>query len=137
MLMVTNKQRVSSRGIEKIGLTSDKISKAEEDYRNANRSRSGNNLNFPDRIYRRVRKNPLLIVHLLAIGRNNEEALLHESYLGYHGRMLFFVQLIFSTRYDWGLPRWIIRLRMAQPKRLSTCWLAQLRAFSLSPMRCL
>ena len=64
-------------------------------------------------------------------------ALLHESYLGYHGRMLFFVQLIFSTRYDWGLPRWIIRLRMAQPKRLSTCWLAQLRAFSLSPMRCL
>ena len=65
------------------------------------------------------------------------EALLHESYLGYHGRMLFFVQLIFSTRYDWGLPRWIIRLRMAQPKRLSTCWLAQLRAFSLSPMRCL
>lgn len=73
MLMVTNKQRVSSRGIEKIGLTSDKISKAEEDYRNANRSRSGNNLNFPDRIYRRVRKNPLLIVHLLAIGRNNED----------------------------------------------------------------
>ena len=67
----------------------------------------------------------------------NRMALLHESYLGYHGRMLFFVQLIFSTRYDWGLPRWIIRLRMAQPKRLSTCWLAQLRAFSLSPMRCL
>ena len=67
----------------------------------------------------------------------NNSALLHESYLGYHGRMLFFVQLIFSTRYDWGLPRWIIRLRMAQPKRLSTCWLAQLRAFSLSPMRCL
>ena len=59
-------------------------------------------------------------------GFRSAMALLHESYLGYHGRMLFFVQLIFSTRYDWGLPRWIIRLRMAQPKRLSTCWLAQL-----------
>ena len=72
-----------------------------------------------------------------ALEEYQTEALLHESYLGYHGRMLFFGQLIFSTRYDWGLPPWIIRLRMAQPKRLSTCWLAQLRAFSLSPMSCL
>ena len=48
-------------------------------------------------------------------------ALLHESCLGYLCRMLFFVQLISSTRYDWGLPRWIIRLRIAQPRRLSTC----------------
>ncbi len=70
-------------------------------------------------------------------GLYNTAALLHESYLGHHCRMLFFVQLIFSTRYDWGLPTWIIRLRRAQPRRLSTCWLIQLRAFSLSPMRCL
>ena len=48
-------------------------------------------------------------------------ALLHESYSGYGCRMLFFVQLLFSIRSDWGLPRWIIRLRMAQPIRLSTC----------------
>ena len=48
-------------------------------------------------------------------------ALLHESCLGYLCRMLFPVQLISSTRYDWGLPRWIIRLRIAQPRRLSTC----------------
>ena len=65
------------------------------------------------------------------------EALLHESYRVYRFRLLFLCQLIFSTLYDWGLPTWIIRLRMAQPKRLSTCWFSQLRAFSLSPMRCL
>ena len=64
-------------------------------------------------------------------------ALLHESYRVYRFRLLFLCQLIFSTLYDWGLPTWIIRLRMAQPKRLSTCWFSQLRAFSLSPMRCL
>lgn len=73
MLMITNKQRVSSRGIEKIGLTSDEILKAEEDYRKENPSHSGKNLNFPDRIYRRVRKNPLLVVHLLAIGGKDED----------------------------------------------------------------
>lgn len=73
MLMVTNKQRVSSRGIEKIGLTSDEILNAEEDYRKENPSHSGKNLNFPDRIYRRVRKNPLLVVHLLAIGGKDED----------------------------------------------------------------
>ena len=66
-----------------------------------------------------------------------DKALLHEFYRVYPCRMLFFGQLLFSTLYDWGLPRWIMRLRMAQPKRLSTCWLPQLRAFSLSPMRCL
>ena len=64
------------------------------------------------------------------------EALLHESYLGYHGRMLFFGQFLFSTRYDSGLPKWIIRLRRAQPRRLSTCWLA-VRAFNVLPMSCL
>ena len=64
-------------------------------------------------------------------------ALLHESYSGYGFRLLFVCQLLFSIRYDSGLPKWIIRLRMAQPRRLSTCWLAQLRALSVSPMRCL
>ena len=72
-----------------------------------------------------------------AIGLALSMALLHEFYRVYPCRMLFFGQLLFSTLYDWGLPRWIMRLRMAQPKRLSTCWLPQLRAFSLSPMRCL
>ena len=64
-------------------------------------------------------------------------ALLHESYRRYGFVMLFICQLLFSIRYDSGLPRWIIRLRRAQPRRLSTCWLASLRALSWSPMRCL
>lgn len=64
-------------------------------------------------------------------------ALLHESYRRYGFGLLFVCQLLFSIRYDWGLPNWIIRLRMAQPRRLSTCWLASLRALSVSPMRCL
>ena len=64
-------------------------------------------------------------------------ALLHESYCRYGFGLLFVCQLLFSIRSDWGLPRWIIRLRMAQPIRLSTCWLASLRALSVPPMRCL
>ena len=35
-------------------------------------------------------------------------ALLHEFYRVYPCRMLFFGQLLFSTLYDWGLPRWIM-----------------------------
>ena len=80
-----------------------------------------------------IRKQLGLAVAVLAL----LGALLHEFYRVYPCRMLFFGQLLFSTLYDWGLPRWIMRLRMAQPKRLSTCWLASVRAFSLSPMRCL
>ena len=64
-------------------------------------------------------------------------ALLHESYSRYGFRLLFVCQLLFSLRYDWGLPTWIIRLRIAQPRRLSTCWLASLRAFNVLPMSCL
>ena len=67
----------------------------------------------------------------------HKAALLHESYSGYGFGVLLVCQLLFSIRSDWGLPRWIIRLRMAQPIRLSTCWLASLRALSVSPMRCL
>jgi len=74
LLMITNKQRVASRGIEKIGLTQDEISEAEERYRNETTSlHSGRHLNFPDRIYRRLRKKPLLAVHLLAIGQEGED----------------------------------------------------------------
>ena len=48
-------------------------------------------------------------------------ALLHESYSGYGFGLLLVCQFLFSIRSDWGLPCWIIRLRMAQPIRLSTC----------------
>ncbi|MGI6294464.1 MAG: Z1 domain-containing protein [Armatimonadota bacterium] len=68
-LRITNKQRVSSRGVEKTGLSSEEAEKAERDYREqlANARGDESNLNYPDRIYRRVRKRPLLIIHLLDV----------------------------------------------------------------------
>jgi hypothetical protein len=67
-LRVTNKQRVASRGVEKTGLTSVQIEGVEKTYRE-----SEGKENYPDRIYRKVRERPLLIVHLLAIGNENED----------------------------------------------------------------
>ncbi len=64
-LFITNKQRVSSRGIERVGLNEDQISACEGRYRELH---TGRTVNYPDRIYRAVRRRPLLVVHLLAIG---------------------------------------------------------------------
>ena len=73
MLMVTNKQRVSSRGITKVGLTESQVQAAESEY-DANRSPSpGGVTNYPDRIYTRIRSKPLLVIHLLAIGEENDD----------------------------------------------------------------
>ena len=63
-LMVTSRQRVSSRGIERAGLTETEVRCAEEEYR----QRYPNRRNYPDWIYREVRTRPLLVVHMLAIG---------------------------------------------------------------------
>ena len=72
-LMVTNKQRVSSRGITKAGLTAAQIRHAEDEY-DANRASSpGRTRNYPDWIYSRVRNKPLLVVHLLAIGEEDHD----------------------------------------------------------------
>lgn len=72
MLMVTNKQRVSSRGITKVGLTETEARRVEEEY-NAEKHRSGSEArNYPDWIYTRARTKPLLVVHLLTIGDTNE-----------------------------------------------------------------
>jgi len=67
-LRVTNKQRVASRGAEKAGLTPTEIAAAEAAYR----ASTGKD-NYPDRIYRKVRTQPLLIVHLLVIGKDDED----------------------------------------------------------------
>jgi hypothetical protein len=72
-LYITNKQRVASRGVEKVGLSVEEILTAEQTYwddpvnRGSVRSQ-GKSLNYPDRIYRIVRKRPLLVLHLLKIG---------------------------------------------------------------------
>jgi len=73
-VVITEKQRVSSRGIEAVGLSDSEIDKARDQYREEkNLSQSADHLNYPDRIYRWVRKRPLLIVHLLAIGSEDED----------------------------------------------------------------
>ncbi|MDX2111037.1 MAG: Z1 domain-containing protein [Verrucomicrobiota bacterium] len=66
-LRVTNKQRVSSRGIEKTGLTKEEIEMAEQGYQTPEVLASDKPINYPDRIYRAKRKRPLLIIHLLEI----------------------------------------------------------------------
>ena len=73
-LLVTEKQRVASRGVEKTGLTDDEIREAEEGYVPKSGARTeGKPLNFPDRVYRDVRKRPLFILHMLAIGGKDED----------------------------------------------------------------
>ena len=72
-LMVTSRQRVSSRGIERTGLTDDEARRAKEDYDSRNPSSGNRRANYPDWIYRKVRTTPLLVVHLLAIGEAEED----------------------------------------------------------------
>ena len=69
MLMVTNKQRVAGRGVEKEGLSEAVIQRVEKEYRDAN----GGRKNYPDLIYRKERSKPLLVVHLLGIGKRSED----------------------------------------------------------------
>ena len=69
LVMVTRKQRVASRGVERVGLTREQRATAEEEYRRSNPGIE----NRPDRIYRAERTIPLLIVHLLAIGERKED----------------------------------------------------------------
>ena len=74
-LLITNRQRVASRGVEQVGLTKDQIDKAKEGYaKGRGLTPSGSiNINYPDRIFRYVRNRPLLIVHLLAIGAEDQD----------------------------------------------------------------
>lgn len=73
-LRVTHKQRVSSRGIEKAGLTDEEIETAEQRYRALKVLDVTKPINYPDRIYRAERKRPLLIIHLLDIGQETKPA---------------------------------------------------------------
>ena len=69
MVMVTKKQRVASRGVERVGLTEEQRATAKAKYRQSNPGSE----NFPDRIYRMERTTPLLIIHLLAIGEEDKD----------------------------------------------------------------
>ena len=72
MLMITNKQRVSSRGIARIGLDDEEARRAEEEY-DANNATPTKRTNYPDRIYGPFRARALLVVHLLAIGAADDD----------------------------------------------------------------
>ncbi|WP_111748841.1 Z1 domain-containing protein [Salinisphaera orenii] len=73
-LYITNKARVSSRGVEAVGLSDNEREQAKKNFREeTSPPRESDRLNYPDRVYRAVRKRPLLIVHLLAIGKDGED----------------------------------------------------------------
>ncbi len=72
-LMVSNKQRVSSRGVAKACLTESQVKQAEGGYNATKMSSIGEPRNYPDWIYGKVRSKPLLVVHLLAIGAEGED----------------------------------------------------------------
>lgn len=56
--------RVASRGAEKVGLTSAEVAAAESEYVGKN---------VPDRAYRGKRKRPLLMLHVLDLGKERDE----------------------------------------------------------------
>ena len=71
-LWITNKQRVSTRGIARIGVDDEEARKAEDEY-DAKHATGRKRANYPDRIYGPVRKRALLVVHLLAIGTKEDD----------------------------------------------------------------
>ncbi len=71
-LMVSKKQRVSTRGIARIGVDDEDARQAEADY-DAKHSTAKKRTNYPDRIYGRVRARALLVIHLLAIGKADDD----------------------------------------------------------------
>lgn len=71
-LLVTNNARVASRGVEKTAVDPADAAAAEEAFKKNSGKKDGVT-NFPDAIYRRVRRKPLLIVHLLSIGEKGDD----------------------------------------------------------------
>tara|TARA_R110002126_G_scaffold86145_1_gene207917 strand:- start:135 stop:683 length:549 start_codon:yes stop_codon:yes gene_type:complete len=70
-LYITDNQRVASRGVERTGIELEDIRIVEEQYQSSPDYKEGSS--FPDRIYRKVRKRPLIIIHLLSIGLKGED----------------------------------------------------------------
>lgn len=64
------KARVASRGVEKVGVSSDVAAAAEAEYRKeqfAGKEPGSNKLNYPDRIYRAKRQKPLLVLYNIVL----------------------------------------------------------------------
>ena len=71
-LLITDNQRVASRGVERTGLDEAAAEAAEEAFRKTSDYKPGST-NYPDRIYRDVRNRPLLVLHLLSIGEKGDD----------------------------------------------------------------
>jgi hypothetical protein len=73
-LLLSNKERLASRGVEKSGLTPGRIKFAESSFvapaGTGSRRSSGKKINYPDRIYRITRERPLLMIHLVNVKPN-------------------------------------------------------------------
>ena len=74
-LIIGDNQRVSSRGIEIVGLSEEEKNEAERDYldNNPDKTKEGKPINYPGLAYRKKRKRPLLVIHLLVIGKKGED----------------------------------------------------------------
>ena len=70
-LLIGNRRKVASEGIEKTGLSRDQLERAEEIYRDSlkkeGRPAGNGRIECPDWAYRRKRARPLLMVHLIDI----------------------------------------------------------------------
>ena len=70
-LLVSNRQRVSTRGIERTGLSVEDRERAEraymEDPGRSGRPAGGRPIQYPDKAYREMRTKPLLMIHLIDI----------------------------------------------------------------------
>jgi hypothetical protein len=74
-LYISDKQRVSSRGIERVGVDRDLIEELEASYRSTHEKNSKGTWNYPDHLYRAKRPRPLLIIHLLAVEKKDSTIL--------------------------------------------------------------
>lgn len=59
--------RVASRGVEKIGVAAEDAARAEAEFISAHNLKGSRNVNFPDHIYRRARRKPLLVLFLISV----------------------------------------------------------------------
>ena len=75
-LLVSNRQRVSTRGIERTGLSGEERERAEREYLEdpgrSGRSTEGRPIQYPDKAYREKRTKPLLMIHLIDVNADGQ-----------------------------------------------------------------
>lgn len=86
-LLVSNRHRVSSRGIERTGLSPKQRGRAERNYREElkrnGKLTEGRPIHYPDRVYREMRTKPLLMIHLIDIETGAPSASLYQPVLAW------------------------------------------------------